>query len=254
MADSYNLYGKVALVTGAAQGIGEHSARRLASLGASLICTDVNEAGAAGVAADICAQGGKAIAVSLDVGDEIAWQAVVAKAMETFGKVDILVNNAGKLEFELIQDMELESFDRMMRVNVRGTFLGCKYILPAMQAAGGGAIVNISSNSAMVSDMPGCAAYSASKGATRAMTKGVAIDYVPFNIRVNSVHPGLIATPIAKPFIDDPESLPIVLGRTPMKRPGEPEEVANLVAFLASDQSSFMTGSEVVIDGGFTAC
>jgi len=254
MTDQFGLGGKIALVTGAGQGLGEHCARRLAELGCTAICTDVNESGAAQVAADIRAKGGQAVAFALDVGDESAWARVLDQVMQKFGKVHILVNNAGKLEFEPIQDMGLDMFDRMMRVNVRGTFLGCKLILPAMQAAGGGSIINISSNSAMVSDMPGCAGYGASKGATRSMTKGVALDYVDFNIRCNSVHPGLMATPIAEPFLADPELRKMVIGRTPMKRPGHPVEVANIVAFLASDQASFMTGSEVVADGGFLAC
>lgn len=254
MPEQYDLGGKVALVTGAAQGIGEHCARRLAELGAFVICTDINEQGVSVIAESIRQSGGQAASFRHDVGDERDWIDIVARALESQGKIDVLVNNAGLLEFEVIQDMDLDTFDRIMRVNVRGTFLGCKFILPAMQAAGGGAIVNISSNSGMVSDMPGCAAYSASKGATRAMTKGVAMDYVGFNIRVNSVHPGLIATPPALPYLADPDLHKVVLGRTPMQRPGQPSEVANLVAFLASAQSSFMTGSEVVIDGGFTAC
>jgi NAD(P)-dependent dehydrogenase (short-subunit alcohol dehydrogenase family) len=254
MSDQFGLTGKIALVTGAAQGLGEHCARRLAELGCTAICTDVNESGAALVADDIKKKGGDAIAFALDVGDEVIWERVLGQIMERFGKVHILVNNAGKLEFEVIQNMGLEMFDRMMRVNVRGTFLGCKLILPAMQAAGGGSIVNISSNSAMVSDMPGCSGYSASKGATRSMTKGVALDYVQFNIRCNSVHPGLMATPQAAPYLADPELFKMVLGRTPMKRPANPTEVANIVAFLASDLASFMTGSEIVADGGFLAC
>lgn len=254
MSDQFGLGGKIALVTGASQGLGEHCARRLAQFGCIAICTDVNGAGVEKVAEDIRRTGGEAVAYTLDVGDEHAWARVLDQVMEKFGKVDILVNNAGKLEFEVIQDMPLETFDRMMRVNVRGTFLGCKLILPAMQAAGGGSIINISSNSAMISDMPGCAGYSASKGATRSMTKGVALDYVDFNIRCNSVHPGLMATPIAEPYLADPELRKMVIGRMPMQRPGDPVEVANIVAFLASDLSSFMTGSEVIADGGFTAC
>jgi len=255
MSDSDKpLQGKVALITGAGQGLGEHIARILAERGASVILTDIAADTGESVAADLRNSGSEAIFVRHDVADEGDWAGVMDTCSDRFGKIDILVNNAGVIEFATLPEMETEVFDRVMRINVRGPFLGCKLVLPLMKAAGGGAIVNISSMAGNIANMPGASAYSTSKGAVRLLTKAVAIDYVDFGIRVNSVHPGSIATTFAKPFLDDPEMRPLVLGRTPMGRPAEPVEIARAVAFLASDEASYMTGSELVIDGGWTAC
>jgi NAD(P)-dependent dehydrogenase (short-subunit alcohol dehydrogenase family) len=244
---------KVAIVTGAGQGLGDAQARLLADRGAAVFVTDVNTETGSAVAASIAAAGSQARFIRHDVASEGDWEEVVAQAVGQFGKVDILVNNAGIVEFAPIEEMPLSQFLRVMDVNVKGTFLGCKLILPAMRSAGGGSIINISSVSGMIASSVGYAAYATSKGAVRMLTKAVAMDYVKYGVRVNSVHPGGTATPLTQPFIDNPETLGLVIGRTPFARPGRPEEIAAAVAFLASDEASFMTGSEMVVDGGWLA-
>lgn len=246
-----SLAGKIAIVTGGAQGLGEHSARKLAEHGATVVITDVQKASGTKLAKEL---GGSSTFVEHDVSDETAWRVVLDLVSDRFGKVDILVNNAGLMEFAPLGDMELALFDRVIAVNVRGNFLGCKLILPLMRAAGGGAIVNVSSISGMIANMPGGGAYATSKGAIRMLTKAAAIDYAPFNIRVNSVHPGAMRTPRSASVLDDPEQHDAAIGRVPMGRAAEAAEVAKVVAFLASDEASYMTGAEVVADGGYLAC
>lgn len=247
------LQGKVALVTGAAQGLGEAAARALAERGASVIVTDINVELGEAMAASLRTQGAEAEFMQHDVSREEQWTSVAERGVARFGKIDILVNNAGVIEFAPIEEMPVEQFDRVMRINVRSVFLGCKCILPAMERAGGGSIINMSSIAGMIANTIGSAAYATSKGAVRLLTKAVALDYVERNIRVNSVHPGGIRTPAAEPFLADPKLAPIAIGRTPMKRIGLPHEVGSVVAFLASDESSYMTGSEIVVDGGWLA-
>ena len=253
MPEISDLSNKVAVVTGAGQGLGEFVARTLAARGASILLTDVNAATGEAVAENLRASGAVAEFAVHDVADEGAWRAVIDMCADRFGKADILVNNAGIIDFAPIEEMSVDSFDRVMRINVRGTFLGCKMILDLMRAAGGGAIVNVSSMAAMIAHMPGSAAYGTSKGAVRTLTKAVAIDYVKYGIRVNSIHPGSMATPFAIPFLENPETRAAVLGRTPMGRPADPVEIARAVAFLVSEDASYMTGSELVVDGGWIA-
>ncbi len=248
------LAGKVAIVTGAGQGLGERIAHVLAERGANVVLSDIDRDTGERVAAALRAKAADAVFLRHDVGEEADWARVMAFCTDRFGKVDILVNNAGLIEISPLADMATEMFDRVMRVNVRGPFLGCKLVLPMMRAAGGGSIINISSMAGIIANMPGASAYSTSKGAVRLLTKAVAIDYVGFGIRVNSVHPGSVVTPATQLYLDDPQLRPLVLGRTPMGRPADPIEIARVVAFLASDEASYMTGSELVVDGGWTAC
>lgn len=247
------LNGKVALVTGAAQGIGEAITMAIADRGARIVASDINVERGEATVSSLRSRGVEAHFLRHDVSSEADWVAVVAETMRLFGKVDVLVNNAGLIEVCHIDDMPVEQFDRVMSVNVRGVFLGCKHIWPAMKVAGGGSIINMSSVTGIIASSDGSAAYSTSKGAVRLLTKAVARDYVGRNIRVNSVHPGGIRTPTVEPFLADPDMAPAVIGRTPMKRIGLPSEVGAVVAFLASDDSSYMTGSEVVVDGGWLA-
>ncbi|WP_159732194.1 SDR family NAD(P)-dependent oxidoreductase [Sphingobacterium sp. 18053] len=253
MKNKRQLEGKVALITGASQGLGEAAVRVLAERGASIIATDINAELGEQLIKSLQDNGTEAIFIKHNVSIEKDWVEVIKTAMDKFGKVDILVNNAGIIEFTPISEMTVEQFDKTISINVRGTFLGCKYILPAMQAAGSGSIINMSSIAGMIANTIGSTAYATSKGAVRTLTKAVALDYIEQNIRVNSVHPGGIRTPAAEPFLADPQLAPLTIGRTPMKRIGLPREVASVIAFLASEESSYMTGSELVVDGGWLA-
>ena len=243
---------KVALVTGAALGMGRAHARLFAKEGAKVIVTDVNEeAGRENVEA-INKDGGEAIFLKHDVASESDWKQVVDKSVETYGKVDILVNNAGILLSKSLEDTTVDEWDLVMNINLRGVFLGCREIIPAMNKAGGGSIVNISSIYGLIG-APDCAAYEASKGGVRLLTKAAAVDLIKHNIRVNSIHPGMIKTEMTKGLADIPEAAAGIAAKVLLGRMAEPEEVSKAVLFLASDESSYVHGSELVVDGGYTA-
>jgi 3alpha(or 20beta)-hydroxysteroid dehydrogenase len=237
------LDGKVAIITGASRGQGEAEARLFVAEGASVLLGDVIDDGEA-VAKEL---GDRALFTQLDVTDESAWQAAVALATDRFGGVDVLVNNAGILAFQAIEKMDVEHFRKVLDVNAVGTWLGMKSVSRAMQARGGGAIVNISSTAGLTGQAY-LSAYVASKWAVRGMTKSAAAELGKKGIRVNSVHPGGIDTPmIAGTAHDAP-----YYKRLPISRVGSPDEVARVVLFLASEDSSYMTGAELAIDGGAT--
>ena len=247
------LEGKVALVTGGASGIGAETARVFAREGAKVAITDINDAAGQGVAAEI---GEAAIYASLDTRSEAAWHATVGQAVEIFGRLDILVNAAGvpgrgpdgSLK---IDEQSLEDWNRVMDVNSTGIFLGMKAAIPAMRKAGGGSIINISSIYGLVGSVHS-AAYHASKGSVRLATKSAALQYATENIRVNSVHPGMVTTGMNHDVNEDPVLSVPRLAKTPMGRYGQPIDIANGCLFLASDESGWMTGAELVIDGGYT--
>lgn len=243
---------KVVLVTGGSMGMGRTHCERLAAEGASVFLADVEEDLGQEAAANIRQQGGKAEFVKLDVTNEGHWRDAVAHIAEKAGRIDALVNNAGILILKPVQDTSNEEWDRTFGVNVRGVFLGTRAVVPVMQKAGKGNIVNISSIYGLVG-APSAAAYEASKGAVRLFTKACAVDLAPFNIRVNSVHPGVIATPMTRDLLADPATATAILGPTLLKRPAQPVEVSNVVLFLVSDESSFVHGAEMVVDGGYTA-
>ena len=245
------LQGKVALISGAARGMGAVEARMLAAEGAAVVVADLLDEAGRAVAAEIAESGGQALYVHLDVTDEAAWQRAVEAATGRFGKLDVLVNNAGIVRTERVLETTERIWDDVMSVNAKGVFLGTKAAIPAMRAAGGGSIVNISSSAGLTGSTQN-AAYHASKGAVRIFTKAAAIQYAQYNIRVNSVHPGMIDTDmLAASRVGD--VLEQRLSVTPLARIGRPEEIAYGVLYLASDESSFVTGSELVIDGGRTA-
>ena len=246
------LDGKVALITGAARGMGESHARLFAKEGAKVIATDRRDKLGEETVASIRAAGGEAIYLSHDVTDEGQWQSVIATAVARYGKIDVLVNNAAFAAFHSAEESSLEDWNRVMDVCVKSIFLGCKFILPAMQKAGGGSIVNISSIAGMAG-MPQQAAYQAGKGAVRILTKSLAVDYAPYNIRANSVHPGMVRTPGTRLVLEDEKFINMMRDKTILNRVAEPLELSYPVLFLASDESSFMTGSEVVVDGGYMA-
>jgi NAD(P)-dependent dehydrogenase (short-subunit alcohol dehydrogenase family) len=247
--------GKVALITGGASGLGAESARLLASEGAAVMLTDLAEAGHA-VAEEIRSAGGKAHFMVQDVADEARWQAVVAETKSRFGRLDVLVNNAGIGAFAELMNMSLEEWRRMIAINLDGVFLGMRHSGPLMAEGGGGSIINLSSILGKVGS-PGATHYCASKGGVLMLTKAAALEWAPFKIRVNSIHPGYIETPMVANALhaipNGNEMRDDIISRHALGRLGVPREIAEGVLFLASEASSFMTGAELVIDGGYTA-
>lgn len=260
MTQAIDLSGRVALVTGAGSGIGRQTAETLASAGAAIACTDINLAGAQETAATIEAAGGRAIAIAHDVVEEDQWEAAVKATVDALGGLHIMVNNAGIELVKHIPDITVSDFRRVMDINVLGVFLGIKACTDAMTASGSGSIINLSSVAGLIG-APRQAAYCASKGAVRLMTKATALELAAAGhpIRVNSVHPGIIETPMLEDLMTGvPEEqrsqrLAQMKTRHPIGRLGQASDIANAILYLASDLSSFMTGSEVVVDGGMTA-
>ena len=245
------LDGKVAIISGGARGQGEVEAKLFAQEGARVVFGDILDEEGKQVEAAIREAGGEATYVHLDVTQEADWQQAVAAAVSTYGKLDILVNNAGILRRDGIEETSRELWDTVMAVNATGVFLGTKHAIPEMRKAGGGSIVNISSVSGMVA--LGGPAYNASKGAVRVFTKVTAIRHADDNIRCNSIHPGPVRTPMTESTYSDPDMLAQRLRSMPLGRLGTSEDIAYGVLYLASDEAAFMTGSELVIDGGYTA-
>jgi NAD(P)-dependent dehydrogenase (short-subunit alcohol dehydrogenase family) len=248
--------GKVALVTGAASGLGAESARRLAREGAAVMLSDVAAEAGQAVADEILAAGGRAAFLTHDVTDERRWSEVVTATAERFGGLDVLVNSAGVGGGQPLLEATLEDWRRVTAINLDGTFLGVRHAAPVMARAGRGSIVNLSSILGKVG-FPGAAAYCASKGGVAMLTKAAALELAALGVRVNSVHPGFIETPMVvnafRETENENEIRDLVVSRHALGRLGVPREVADAVVFLASDESSFMTGSELVVDGGYTA-
>lgn len=243
------LSGKVALVTGAARGQGEAHVRRFVSEGARVVATDVLAEEGRAVAAEL---GSDVTFYEHDVADEAQWNTVVDNAAADFGGLDILVNNAGIARLAPLVDMTTTDYMDVIKVNQLGVFLGMRAAAPAMQRRGGGSIVNISSIDGMVG-MANVIGYVASKFAVRGMTKTAAVELGPLGIRVNSVHPGGVDTPMIRPPGFEEVDYDTMFARLPVPRCGTPEDIASLVLFLASDESSYITGSEHIIDGGLLA-
>ncbi len=244
--------GKVALISGGAGGIGAATARLLAREGAAVVIADLLEDEGRAAEAEIAESGGKALFVHLDVTSEESWRNAIQAAVASFGKLDILVNNAGVSHRSGVEETTSEAWDKVMDVNVKGVFLGTQAAIPEMRKAGGGSIINISSIYGLVGS-GGSASYHASKGAVRIFNKSTAIQYASENIRANSVHPGFIDTPMTRAHHNDPNVHQERVAKTPIGRMGRPEDIAAGILYLASDESSFVTGAELVIDGGMTA-
>ncbi|MGD9984741.1 MAG: glucose 1-dehydrogenase [Porticoccaceae bacterium] len=244
-----NLNGKVALITGAARGQGAAEARLFAQRGAKVMLCDILDDEGQAVAAEI---GANAAYLRLDVTSEASWQAAVKATVSKFGKLNVLVNNAGIVKVTALADCPLEEYMQVIQVNQIGVFLGMKTVAPAMKQAGGGSIVNISSIDGLIG-MTGGTAYCASKFAVRGMTKVAALELGKDGIRVNSIHPGGILTPMITGAGLDAQTAGEIFGRVPLQRIGQPEEIATLAAYLASDDASYSTGSEFIADGGLTA-
>ena len=246
------LEGKVALITGAARGQGAAEARLFAQEGAKVVLADVSDQEGSAVAAEIAEAGGDALYVHLDVTSEEDWDAAIRSAVSSFGKIDILVNNAGIWRRGHVLETSSDQWDEVLGVNAKGVFLGTKAAIPEMRKAGGGSIINISSTAGLVGSRTS-SAYSASKGAVRLLTKSTAIQYAAEGIRANSIHPGPIDTDMGDQVWPDADSRERAVARTAIARMGTAQDIAYGALYLASDESSFVTGSELVIDGGSTA-
>lgn len=245
---------KVAIITGSGSGIGEVTAHLFAREGAAVMVADINVEAAQKVAEAIQAEGGRAAWVKSDVTSEESAAAMTQAALTSFGRVDILFNNAGNEGFGSVANTELDMWERIFAVHVRGTFLCSKYAIPAMIEGGqGGAVINVSSVAGLVG-IPNMAAYCAAKGAIVNLTRAMAVDFAAQKIRVNCIAPGTTMTPLGQRLIanDTPERLAQRLSRYPMGRFGQPDEIARSVLFLASDDSSYATGMCLTIDGGLT--
>ncbi|MDE2961856.1 MAG: glucose 1-dehydrogenase [Chloroflexota bacterium] len=247
------LEGKVAIITGGARGQGATEARMFAQEGARVVIGDIRDELGMQVEAEIRELGGEAVYLHLDVTSDDDWQRAIETAEQRFGKVDVLVNNAAIVLRKDIEETTGEDWDNIMEINAKGVFLGTKAVIPAMRRAGGGSIINISSISGLVSIGP--PAYIATKGAVRLFTKSTAIQYASENIRANSIHPGSVDTDMRREGLGSQtdEEIQARVDNIPLGRVGTTEDISYGALFLASDESSFMTGSELVIDGGYTA-
>jgi 3alpha(or 20beta)-hydroxysteroid dehydrogenase len=242
------LTGKTAIITGAARGMGAATARAFVAEGANVVVTDVLISEGEETAA---ALGDKAIFLNHDVSDEQAWQDCVKKARDHFGSIDVLLNNAGIIHYATIVDMQLADFERVLKINLTGTFLGMKAVAPVMFEQGRGSIINVSSTTGLLPNN-GMGAYGTSKWGVRGITKVAALEMGPKGVRVNSIHPGGTNTQMANPDNSEPEALKALFRLQPIQRIAAPEEIANLSVFLASDESSYICGAEIAVDGGMT--
>ena len=246
------LDGRTAIVTGAASGIGKATVHRLASEGANVVVTDINDAAGDAVVADLRDQGFEATYMHHDVAKADEWQRVIDDTVAAYGSLDILVNNAGMGDLLDIDEAPIEDWDRTIAIDQTSIFLGMKLASPHLKASGHGSVINISSIFGISGGFGTSPAYHAAKGAVRTMTKNVALLWAQQGVRVNSVHPGFIDTPI----LDAARGTPfekVMIDLTPMGRLGQPEEIAAAVAYLASDDASFVTGCELAVDGGYLA-
>ena len=242
---------KVAIITGAASGLGLADARLFAVEGAAVVLTDIVDDAGQALADELAAQGHRAVFVKHDVTDPAQWDDVTRRALSHFGRIDILVNNAGISGSAVPDVTEIDLFDRLIAVNLRGTFLGLRAVVPHMLQTGG-SIINISSICSHVGTPGVHVGYHASKGGIRALTKAAAAEFGPQKIRVNSIHPGVMP-PMRDRQLSSHAARDKILARVPLRRVGVPQDVSNAVLFLASDESAYITGTELSVDGGFLA-
>jgi len=250
-----DLTNKIAIITGARRGMGKTHAITLAKAGVKVVVADISEEDCQKVVDEIKEQGGQALSIKCDVTKKEEVEEMVRKTVEEFGKVDILVNNAGICQFKPFLELTEEEWDRTLDINLKGYFLCAQTAAKEMVKQKSGVIVNVASVAMgqVGVGMATIAHYCASKGGIVAMTEALAVELAPYNIRVNAVAPGMIETPMIDTVKQDPKQMEAMLTRVPMGRAGKPEEVSNLVLFLASDESSYITGSTIVVDGGWLA-
>ncbi|ARH94979.1 MULTISPECIES: SDR family NAD(P)-dependent oxidoreductase [Streptomyces] len=246
------LDGKVALITGATGGIGAATAQLFAREGARLVVADIRRERLVALTREIAETGAEVVSACLDVSSAQQWDEVITIVRERFGRLDVLVNVAGVLDWPGIEDTEEEAWNRVIDVNQKGTWLGMKAAMPLLRATGNASVINTSSVLGLVGS-GAAAAYQASKGAVRLLSKTAAVEYARQGVRVNSLHPGVIATPMIQGLLDEQGDQQADIVRTPMRRAGRADEVASAMLFLAGDESSFVTGAELVVDGGLTA-
>ncbi|MDC7341208.1 SDR family NAD(P)-dependent oxidoreductase [Streptomyces lydicus] len=246
------LDGKVALITGATGGIGAATAQLFAREGARLVVADIRRERLTALTREIAETGAEVVSACLDVSSAQQWDEVITIVRERFGRLDVLVNVAGVLDWPGIEDTEEEAWNRVIDVNQKGTWLGMKAAMPLLRATGNASVINTSSVLGLVGS-GAAAAYQASKGAVRLLSKTAAVEYARQGVRVNSLHPGVIATPMIQDLLDEQGDQQPDIVRTPMRRAGRADEVASAMLFLAGDESSFVTGTELVVDGGLTA-
>ena len=250
---SLRLQGKTALITGAAQGLGEAIARRFAGEGAVVFVGDLQEEAGNQTVKSIANSGSRAFFLKLDVSDEKSWFSGLEAIVKETGRLDILVNNAGINIREPIENMTAEQFDKMLAVNVKGPFLGCKYAIPLLRKNGGGSIINMSSVCGLIGHRYTPEAYTVTKGAVTLLTKTIAVRFGKENIRCNSLHPSTVDTPLTRGLLSDPEKRAERIGEVPLGRLASMQDVANAAVFLASDEAAFINGIAFPVDGGTTA-
>lgn len=247
------LLDKVAIVTGGASGIGAEIAKVFASEGATVIVGDINDEFGYAVVNSLISQGADGLYIHLDVRSQSDWRSTIGYTLERFKKVDVLVNNAGISGASWDMEMDVRAWDTVMDVNIFGCLLGIQMVIPHMIESGSGSIINMSSQMGLVGSTSTHPAYNASKGAVRALSKGIAVQYAKENIRCNSIHPGPIGTAMVSDIFRTPDLMSDAISKIPLRRIGSPCDIAHGALFLASEESSYITGSELVIDGGWTA-
>ena len=251
--DRFSLVGKVGIVTGGGQGLGKAFCHAFAEAGADIVVAEINPATGPVTVEEIEALGRRALFIETDVTDPESVEHMVSETVAAFGRIDFLMNNAGVVHHIPAENVPLDEWQKVLDVNLTGLFLCCQTVGRQMIEQGGGRIINIASMSGLIVNYPQCqAAYNASKAAVIHLTKSLAAEWAPHNVRVNAIAPGYMNTEMASPFFDDPEMGGVWIAAIPMKRPGEPEELGPAAVFLASEASSYVTGETIVIDGGYT--
>jgi NAD(P)-dependent dehydrogenase (short-subunit alcohol dehydrogenase family) len=253
LLDKFSLAGQVGIVTGGGQGLGKAFCHAFAEAGADVVIAEINPETGPVTAGEIEALGRRALFVETDVTDPESVEDMVSQTIETFGRVDFLMNNAGVVHHIPAEDVPLDEWQKVLNVNLTGLFICCQAVGRRMIEQGGGRIINIASMSGLIVNFPQAqTAYNASKAAVIHLTKSLASEWAPYNVRVNAIAPGYMNTEMASPFFEDPEMGGVWIAAIPMKRPGEPEELGPAAVYLASEASSYVTGETIVIDGGYT--